>query len=141
MPLRVDCFLLADAAQEANGKLHILGGGWNQLFLADPSVPFPGFSLAIRIIVPWEDTNHPVALIIQLHGPDGKLLLDDPPRIELTVGRPPGLSPGSEQALPLAMSFSNMQFEQYGTHAFTIGLEGDGSELFRTRFDVVQRSR
>ncbi len=53
---RVDCFLLVDSAQVANGKLYILGGGWARLTASS----FPvtrSFETAIRVVVPWTETN------------------------------------------------------------------------------------
>jgi hypothetical protein len=40
--------LLADAAQEAAGKLYILGGGWS---VTGPQMP--PMAIALKIDVPW----------------------------------------------------------------------------------------
>ena len=44
--------LLADAAQEVNGKLYVLGGGWS---VTGPDVP--PMALAIKLDVPWSAAN------------------------------------------------------------------------------------
>ena len=135
MAIRVDCLLLADAAQEAGGRLYVLGGGWNRLRVADLPIQAPALALAIRVVVPWHDTNQPLPITIQLEDPDGHRLLSDPPRLNLTVGRPPGLAPGAEQAVPLALSLAGFPLRVAGTHAFVV--THDGVELARTAFDVV----
>ena len=130
----VDCFLLADAAQSTAGKINLLGGGWNLLNLGGPDANVPSLALAIRIVVPWTETNQPLGFEIQLVDADGNGLLGEPPRIDLNVGRPPDLVPGTEQAIPLAMTFHNLVFQREGTYAFTIS--GVGGELNRARFHV-----
>ena len=44
--------LLADAAQEVNGKLYVLGGGWS---VTGPDVP--PMALAVKLDVPWTEAN------------------------------------------------------------------------------------
>lgn len=44
--------LLADAAQEVNGKLYVLGGGWS---VTGPEVP--PMAIALKIDVPWNEAN------------------------------------------------------------------------------------
>ncbi|MGD9715058.1 MAG: hypothetical protein AB7V46_23820, partial [Thermomicrobiales bacterium] len=68
---RVDCFLLADAVQVANGKLFILGGGWARLTVDALPVTRP-FELAIRVVVPWTETNRKLSYELQMVDEDGK---------------------------------------------------------------------
>ena len=54
--------LLCDYAEAINGKLYIMGGGW--------TICAPGprnMAVAIRVLVPWSDTNkqHNLALMLQ----------------------------------------------------------------------------
>lgn len=55
--------LLCDAAQESGGKLFILGGGWSTI--AAPNVRVP-MSLAIKLSIPWDQTNqlHPMRAVL-----------------------------------------------------------------------------
>src|SRR5262249_54509042 len=48
----VEFFILADYAEAVNGKLYMMGGGWDQSFVKDFSQPV-SFSFAIGIQVPW----------------------------------------------------------------------------------------
>lgn len=133
--IRVDCYLLADAAQESNGKLFILGGGWSQIHVAGPDVAVPSIALAMRVVVPWGETNRNLRFEIQLEDLDRNKLLGDAPVAEIAVGRPPDLPPGSEQPVPLALTFNNLVFQRPGNYMFTISL--DDVELNRAVFTVL----
>ncbi len=60
--------LLCDAADEAGGKLYILGGGWSVLQI--PNLPTP-MALAIMISVPWDQSNMRHTLAVRLVTEDG----------------------------------------------------------------------
>ena len=62
--------MLADAAQSVDNKLFILGGGW--------SVTGPGpttMAIALKIEVPWDQTNRRHQWRIELVEADGQLAL------------------------------------------------------------------
>lgn len=100
--------MLADAAQVSDGKLFVLGGGWQ--FIGSPQSPY---AVAIIVAVPWTETNKKHRLSVALHDSDG-----NPVRIatqtsgadaqavsfaaEFEIGRPPGFKPGTPLNVPLA---------------------------------------
>jgi len=132
--VRADCFLLADAVQEANGKLFVLGGGWDRLVLSGPETKAPPMALACRIIVPWLDTNRLLRFLIHLQDSDGNELLGNI-NIDINVGRPPQLDPGADQAIPLAINLTDLVFQRQGTYAFKI--THDDQDLARKIFMVA----
>lgn len=89
--------LLCDAAQAVNGKLYILGAGWN---VTGPD-PAPS-AIALQIDVPWDEANRKHRLQLRLASEDGQAVLVPTPagdrpvevRAELEVGRPAGHKPG-----------------------------------------------
>lgn len=97
--------LLCDAAQAVNGKLYILGAGWN---LAGPD-PGPS-ALALQIDVPWDQANRRHHITLALLTDDGQPVKgptpdgDKPVQIDadFEVGRPPGHKPGT----PLSVVFA-----------------------------------
>lgn len=135
--VRVDAFVLADAAQECAGKLNIIGGGWNMLFPKGPDTPVPTLAVAVRVLVPWTETNRPLHFDINVHNPDGEVLNDPALSIELNVGRPVALPAGTEQAAPFALTLLNVQFEREGAHAFVMTHEE--REVARSSFLVQFR--
>src|SRR3712207_6134998 len=68
-PVMKVTMLLCDAAEEVGGKLYILGGGWS--FLHRPGVP-TNMALAIKIAVPWNETNQSHTLRAHLLTDDGE---------------------------------------------------------------------
>lgn len=134
---RVDCFLLADAVQVANGKLFILGGGWARLTVDALPVNRP-FELAVRVIVPWTETNRKLPFELQLLDEDGNPLLDQVVRADISVGRPVQLKEGTDQVVPLTLRLPNVRLEKEGRFAFTLSFQG--TELARTAFDLVHKA-
>lgn len=98
--------LLCDGAQVANGKLFILGGGWNGLVKGAPGPVNIG--LAILVVVPWTSTNERHRLHADLVTEDGQsvdagqgpVVVDG----EFEVGRPAGMTPGASLNIPLALN-------------------------------------
>jgi Family of unknown function (DUF6941) len=132
---RVDCFLLVDAAQVANGKLYILGGGWARL--TTPKLPLVRpFELAVRVVVPWTETNRPLSFELQIETEDGESLLDPAVRADISVGRPVQLKEGTDQVVPLSLRLGSVTLEKAGRYAFILRHEGE--EYARTAFDLVQ---
>lgn len=105
--------LLADAAQAIDNKLYILGGGW--------SVTGPGptnFAMALKIEVPWDQTNRTHQWRMELIDADGRqVLLAGPggaqPLIvggDFEVGRPPGTPDGTPIDLALSVNLGAVPF-------------------------------
>ncbi|HET9662224.1 MAG TPA: hypothetical protein VFP05_18000 [Thermomicrobiales bacterium] len=130
----VDCFLLVDSAQVANGKLFILGGGWARL--TTTQIPITRtFETAIRVVVPWTETNRPHPLELQVENEDGQALLDIPVKAEIRVGRPAQLKDGTDQVVPLALRVGPVTLEREGRYALILRYEGEVTA--RTAFDLV----
>jgi hypothetical protein len=97
--------LLCEFAQEINGKLYILGGGWSRMVkLRDPIQ----LGLAIKLLIPWHLANEKMQFRAALLTQDGQSVTHQgqPVQIEgsLEVGRPPGLKQGTY--LDSAMAFN-----------------------------------
>jgi hypothetical protein len=101
--------LLCDAAEETNGKLYILGGGWTHLL--KPNIP-TNMALAIVVRVPWDEAGKQHKLEVSLLKEDGEavLLNDNPVKVEgaFEVGRTAGVKPGRELVAPVAIQFSGL---------------------------------
>jgi len=130
----VDCFLLVDSAQVASGKLFILGGGWARLTTTQIPVTRT-FETAIRVVVPWTETNRPHQLELQVENEDGQTLLDTPVKAEIRVGRPAQLKDGTDQVVPLALRVGPVTLEREGRYALILRYEGEVTA--RTAFDLV----
>ncbi len=127
--------LLCDAATVAEGKLYIHGAGWS--ILRQPSVPTP-MALAIKLSIPWDQTNEPHKITAKLVTEDGeKVDLGVGPVMaqgDLEVGRPPGLKPGTAIDAPLALAFGPVGLDAGG---YVWELEIDGTIMARAPFRVM----
>jgi hypothetical protein len=61
----VEFLILADRAEALNGKLYMMGGAWDRLWIGD-FAQTQTVSLAVGIVVPWSATNeeHRVSVIV-----------------------------------------------------------------------------
>ncbi len=133
--IRVDNFLLADAAKVCDGKLYLHGGGWNFLNVFEPHSPRP-ITLAGRVIVPWDEADRDLTLAFRLeYVQDGSVLEDAPiVRMELRAQGRPEHPEALETASPFAFEIPGVAFLHPGEYAFVIRL--DDQELARTRLQV-----
>lgn len=137
--------LLCDAAESVGGKLYILGAGWSQILVPDTPV---NMSLAIKISVPWDQSNVPHRVTATLHDGDGNPVelpaaADENPipvrnEIEFETGRPPGLMPGTELDAPLVFNFHGLPLP---ADSYVWILEIDGQPMSRAPFRVGPAKR
>lgn len=100
--IALDYILVADSAQVVGGKLFVLGGGWDRLFVPElPGSPALPFAVAVGIVVPWSMTNRKYAFSLELADLDGGVVADLVEG-EFEVGRPPGLRAGAAQRFQIA---------------------------------------
>jgi hypothetical protein len=127
--------LLCDAAEQVNGKLYILGGGWSIIFA--PGIP-TSVTLAVKLSVPWDQTNRPLHVKASLVTEDGESvdLGQGPVQAEgdVEVGRPAGIKPGTEIDLPFVLPFGGLAFTPGG---YVWLLEVDNEPVARTPFRVL----
>jgi hypothetical protein len=135
MPRMEATMLLCDAAEQQGGKLYILGGGWSLLHAPDAPV---NMALAVKLAVPWTQTNEPHSIRVALLTEDGDAvdLGQGPVQVEakLEVGRPAGLKPGTPIDAPFVVPFTGISL---GVGGYVWVLTVDGTELARTPFRVV----
>jgi len=130
--MKVGFLLLSDHSESVNGKLYMVGGGWNMLRL--PELPHDwGFHIALGLDVGWDETNTHHELLVNLHDPDGAEL-GEGLSAEFEAGRPPGMPPGQEQRLVMSIATS-ATFTTSGPHAAVV--QADGEEIGRARFYVT----
>jgi hypothetical protein len=95
----IDFVILADHAESLNGKIYLMGGGWEVRHVRDFSQPVP-LTLAVAFLVPWTATNQLHHLGLRVEDADGRQLADV--KGEFVAGSPPHLIAGTTQRVPLA---------------------------------------
>jgi hypothetical protein len=130
--------MLADAAQEVNGKLYVLGGGWS---VTGPGLP--PMALAVKLDVPWSDANTLHEFEIRLVTADGHPVQveDDDEALEVRivgkfeVGRPPGLPPGSDIDFAFTVNVGPLPLAS-GRYAWQLWIDGATAEEWQRPFQV-----
>lgn len=137
--MHLSTFLVADHAEAVGGKLYVTGGCWNSLTVAELPARHPHLTVAAALHIPWQATNQPHSLHLDLVHEDGASRLPQPLEAKLEAGRPPGMRSGDEAVIVLALTFDGLEFEQAGIHSFVLSV--DGSELGRIGFKVLVAGR
>jgi hypothetical protein len=101
--------LLCDYAEAVNGKLYVMGAGWNVLYAVDRPV---NTAVAALIEVPWDQTNQRSRLRVELVTADGEQVSVMEQQVaavgEFEIGRPPGVKPGTSFNAPFAWNFTGL---------------------------------
>src|SRR4051812_28765609 len=93
--------ILTDHSEALNGKVYVMGGGWNMLRF--PQLPQEhGYGIALGIDVPWDETNRRHTLELHVEDPDGERL-GDQFSFDFETGRPPGMVAGQDQRMVLSL--------------------------------------
>lgn len=127
--------LLCDYAEAVNGKLYMMGAGWNVLFAVDQPV---NVSVATLIEVAWDQTNVRHTLAVRLLTLDGEPVDVDGHAVEATgefeVGRPAGVKPGSSFNAPFVWNFAGVRLAS-GQYEWQLAI--DGNPVARRAFTVA----
>jgi hypothetical protein len=141
--------LLCDHAEVSGNKLFISGANINLLGVRSADVPLRvNFALAIVAEIPWNATNEPHTMSIELVSDQGGTaervpLSDDLPAgqeeadkgmifAQFNVGRGPNMKRGEDTLLPIALPFFGLPLPRPGGYFMAIRI--DGTELDRVSF-------
>ena len=131
--------LLCDAAQAVNGKLYVLGGGWN---VTGPD-PAPS-AIAIQIDVPWDRTNTRHKLRLDLVTDDGQPVPipsptgQSPAQItaEFEVGRPAGHRAGTPLSVVLAVNLGPLPLPAGSRYEWRCSINEETRDDWRVAFST-----
>lgn len=130
---QVEFAMLADAVQAVGGKLFVLGGGWDTLWVRQFPARHPTLGIGIRLRIPWSFAEEKFVLAVDLVDEDGKSLFQGRKLAQpIRFRRPPGLPVGGDVGLVRAFTFSNLPLVKPGGYAFRILV--DDQEVSRLRF-------
>jgi|FLYL01.1.fsa_nt_gi hypothetical protein len=130
--MEIEWIILADYAEIVGGKLYVQGGGWDRLTVNSGFPVQRRMGLAASFLVPWNETNQPHDVEIEIVTDDGQTLAKIEGNVE--VGRPAGQPPGQPQRAQIAGNIT-LELKEAGTYAI-IG-RVDGEELRRIHFNVI----
>lgn len=148
--MEVDAFI-ADSAVVAEGKLYVQGAGWNILWANATPVRSSRIGLGVLIHVPFTETNQMHVFTVKIIDQDGNELpiSDAPPNAEtvdgkiyelkgqFNMGRPPNLTPGDEQIVPLAMNIDGLLLPAPTMYSVVIAIDGNEMKRLPMRIQMV----
>jgi len=117
--------MLCDAAQLVQGKLYILGGGWDRTSVNNPSL-----GVAFSIMIEWTETNQRHRFELELQDEDGNaLMVGEPPKPlimggDFTAGRPAEHPPGMPLWVRQAVNIQNPRFEPNKRYRWELRING-----------------
>lgn len=113
---QVELLTVANHAEAINGLLYLSGAGWTDLRRPMPPqgpAPVNHIGIGIAILVGWEETNRRNRITIRIENADGADLMNM--QADLEMGRPAGLSPGSDLRGVMAIN-GELQFPAAGIY-------------------------
>lgn len=130
----IEWLILADAAEVTNGKLYLLGGGFDRITIGSPLPHRKHIALAVSINVPWAMCNERHQLTLDFVDEDG----NQQARVEgeFEVGRPPGATAGQAQRMQVALQ-AEIEMKKFGVN--TIVGAVDGEESRRVVYRIVPK--
>lgn len=136
--LRVEAIILCRSLEIVNNEFYLLGGGWGKIgYFSFPG--FASFQVAIRLIVPFIETDQELMFDVTLETEDGLNILPGPMQPRVAVGRPVELMRGEEQAIQIPLGFVNIEIPSAGT--YVVRFQYNDRELARTSFVAIPISQ
>src|SRR6478672_178282 len=98
--MNLEWLILADGAQVVDGKLYLLGGGWDIITVNTGFPTQKHLAVAASFRVPWLETNEKHQIEIEIADADGGSVA----KVEgqVIVGRPAGIPVGQTQRIQFA---------------------------------------
>jgi hypothetical protein len=128
--------LLAEAAQVADGKLNLLGGGVAVL----PPRPQP-LALAIVVQVPWSRAEETLPWVCELLDAAGMpVMAGEVPVIvngQVSAGRPQGWPEGQPLNVPVVISFNALPLQPGQAYTWRLALDGASEDGWAVGFSVA----
>jgi hypothetical protein len=123
--------ILADAAEALNGKLYLMGGGWDSIFVRDISQQVT-VGIACGILIPYGETDDEHSLTLALEDQDGEQVTS-PLTVKFKTGRPPTLDRGASMHLPFAIK-AEYPLPAYGTYVVRATVDNNPEATRSTTF-------
>jgi hypothetical protein len=133
----IDVALLADAVQAVRGKLFVLGGGWDTLWVRSFPARHPSMAIGLRLRVPTSWRADALDLSVDLQDADGAPLLTKPLSHQVKLPPSPPVSPATDFGVVRSFTFNNLLFSKEGSYSFVITV--DDEPVSRLRFMVRAR--
>ncbi len=117
--MEIDFAILADAAEQANGKLSLLGGAFDTIWAQSLPVIHNHLSFVVRFLFAPVEFGRKHAIEVNVMDEDAKPLAKVGAEIQLGA-KNPNLPAGWRQGVISILNFQNLKFDKYGNYSFEI---------------------
>lgn len=132
--MRLDFLIMADRAEAINGKLYMVGGGFDRVGVT--ALPGPAnYDIALGVMVEYNETNEPHEFSLSVRDEDDHVVLG-PIGGRIEVGRPPGMVAGQEQRVIIVLR-GPFPVQAAGNFKWVPQLDGDNAHATRFHVDHV----
>src|SRR5712692_7380627 len=128
----IEYLMLADRAEAVNGKLYVMGGGWDRNFVEDFRQPVP-LSLAVGFLVPWDMLDFPQLIQISIENSEKKEAPVYSLEATFVARRPPTGFIGDPLLVTLAVPAVAVKFPGPGKYEVIVRLAGGQERRIRVR--------
>lgn len=135
--MEIDYAFLADAAQVSEGKLYVLGGGFNRLWARGFPVTHPAMSLVIKISLHAMECDRSHKFEVELWDPDGRRLSQLGGDFFVAIERDRPAKSGLAQ---LVLNLQNQQFPVSGDYAFHIAVDGHHLKTLPLSLELIRQA-
>lgn len=133
--MEADYLILADRAEAVNGKLYMVGGGWDRVGLTQ--IPGPAdFDIAVGVLIGYNETNVVHRIEIVLENEDNKVV-QQPIVAQFELGKPPGMKLGQPQRFQVVVRGPFIIPEPGGYH-WVVSLDGERRATTKFWVDRVE---
>lgn len=130
---RVEYLILADHVEALNGKLYMMGGGWDSVGVLNPEAPVP-IKIACGVVVPYTETDEDHTLSLSVRTLDGGEIAP-PLTVGFRTGRAPTLQRGAPTHVPFAIH-AQFTFPGPGQYVVAASLDDRSADEHRFPFFV-----
>lgn len=120
--MRLDWFVLADAAHVADGKYYIHGGGITRITAARLPWVHPQLALTARVLLEPDNVGHHV-LLLEVLGPDDEKVTEA--NLGFVVEPPTDVLEGEPFTAHLAVTLAHLVLVREGTHRIAVAIDGE----------------
>ncbi len=133
----IDVALLADAVQAVRGKLFVLGGGWDTLWVRSFPARHPSMAIGLRLRIPTSWRADVLSLAVELQDADGAPVLAKPVSHQVKMPIHTHSPAATDFGVVRSFTFNNLLFAREGSYSFVLSV--DDEQVSRLRFTVRAR--
>ena len=131
----IDFLILADRAEVLNGKLYMMGGGYDRKYISNIEAPID-LTIVMGILVPWNSTNREVPFNISIETDDGMEL--NSIKGSFKMGRP-AIAEEGQSFRVMSVATSQMKLPGYGAFRI-VARAGEGDRRTTTFYALLPQA-